>query len=149
MFFSKRHVFAYTLSSAVLVGLLGLAAPLASAAVTPAAKPAPAIASAVGLIDCAGNVCVQTNTVNNSNCTAVVAVWANRNTFEGYFEMRTNGGFYRKSPAQWWYAGKNNWKVTVPFHPNYSYTADGISPPLDNAREGTVVFPIHYPAGSC
>jgi hypothetical protein len=108
MFSHRRVALLSALASASLAGSLGLAALPANAAVS---SP-----HAIGQIVCSGDLCIQTNSVDLSNCTAVVAAWANNNNFYGHFEIVGPGSDQSSEPDQEWIAGGANNKFTVPYH---------------------------------
>lgn len=76
-----------------------------------------------GDIVCGGDLCIQTNSVNTTACTAVVAAWANTSTFYGHFELSISGGFVANSNTQTWPAGGQNYKFNVHFNPHAEYEA--------------------------
>jgi hypothetical protein len=73
-------------------------------------------------IVCNRDICVQTQSINTGNSTAVVAVWANTYCFYGHFEMAI--------PATGWYQNTHpdtNWCPTQ--HPKFTvpYYGSGVS----------------------
>jgi hypothetical protein len=94
-----------------------LAAGAMAVAVTASAIPANAAPKAIGKILCsAPYLCLQTNSVNLLQCTAVVATWADTSSFYGRFQMieeTSVGNEYLYSNTRTWPAGGTNYKFTV------------------------------------
>jgi hypothetical protein len=99
--------------------LSALSAGAMIAAVTATAVPASAAVRPVGAADagqilCSGDyLCVQTISVDQVACTAVVATWANKKDLPGHFELIVNGDTVLNSPTRVWPAGGTNHKFTV------------------------------------
>lgn len=138
------------LASAALVALLG------TSAIPAAAAPAMGAATAnpIGSIVCGGDVCIQTQSANISNCTAVVAAWANTTTFFGHFEIVPLGptitpGVNSPGGDKTWPAGGTNVKITIPFYGSpetYQAIAWKRNANGSHTKIGTVNFTINVPS---
>jgi hypothetical protein len=63
---------------------------------------------------CSGDLCIRTNRVTVSNCTAVIAAWAATSAFFGHFEIRPSiGGHQNSTPDKLWAAGGASYKFRV------------------------------------
>jgi hypothetical protein len=77
-----------------------------------------------GQIQCSGDLCVQTNSVDTTGCTATIAAWANTSDFFGHFEMAIpDTGYVANSNTQTWPAGGEDYKFQVHFNPDVTYEA--------------------------
>ena len=76
------------LIAVVSLGLLGaLGVPTAAQAAPRLDRTAAVPAKPYGAIVCNRDLCLQTLSVNVSNCSAVVKTWANTSNFYGHFEI--------------------------------------------------------------
>jgi hypothetical protein len=138
-----RLVFLAALSLAALVGSLGMTALPASAAT---------VANPLGSIVCSGDLCIQTQSVNGSNCTAVVKAWAFNRSFTGHFEMAVPARGYAQNSRggdRNWQAGGPGYDFTVRFFGSsfqYQGSAWRHNPNGGYSRIGFVPFAINVPS---
>jgi hypothetical protein len=105
----RRVVLSALAASGTVVAMSVSAVPANAAVVAP---------SAIGAIVCqAPYICVQTQSANLLQCTAVVAAWADTTGFFGRFELvNTTSGidsYYYSSPNKTFPAGGTNIKINV------------------------------------
>jgi hypothetical protein len=140
------------LASSVAAGLLGITAlPVSAAAAVPAA--AVAAAKPIGGIVCSGDLCLQTQSANTANCTAVVNAWADTTSFTGHFEiqamMPVNTAGVNSSGDQLWPAGGMHASIGIQFFgspESYQATAWRHNPDRSYTKVGVVNFTINVPS---
>lgn len=116
------------LIAVVSLGLLGaLGVPTAAQAAPRLDRTAAVPAKPYGAIVCNRDLCLQTLSVNVSNCSAVVKTWANTSNFYGHFEIfdPINDEAWNSYPGNTtYYAGGAGYDFSITYYGNLtSYQA--------------------------